>query len=252
MREGRVAGKRIVFIGGVTNIGAAAVRLLVREGASVMIGDLNVAAGQSLAAELGPAVRFMPLDVTHERDIAGLMEESAAWMGGLDALCQNAGLLRVATVDTMAVDDWDAVFAVNCRAQFLGAKYAVPHLKRAGGGTIVNMSSLAGKKGGPGRTAYSAAKAAVIGFSISLAAELAPEGIRVNAICPGWIDTPFNDPAIAIIGGRSDVEKMVTATVPLGRQGSPEEVAPTFVYLVSDESSYVTAQSFNIDGGFYS
>lgn len=250
--SGRVAGKRVLFIGGVTNIGAAAVRMLVREGARVMIADLNAAAGAQLVAELGPVVRFMQVDVTREDQIAALVAEAADWMGGLDALCQNAGLLRVGLIEEVSAEEWDRVFAVNCKAQFLAVKHAVPHLKASGQGSIVNMASLAGKKGGSGRTAYSASKGAVIAFGISLAQEMAPFGVRVNTLCPGWIDTPFNDPAVAIIGGATSLAQMVAATVPLGRQGEPREVAPLFVFLVSDESSYITAQSFNIDGGFYS
>jgi NAD(P)-dependent dehydrogenase (short-subunit alcohol dehydrogenase family) len=251
-RRARLEGKRVLFIGGVTNIGAASVRLLVEEGARVVIGDLNAQAGASLAAELGDSVRFVSVDVRSEASVAALVASAVDWLGGLDALCQNAGLLRVGAVEDFAAEDWDAVFAVNSRAQFFAVKHAVAHMKRAGGGSIVNMSSLAGKKGGPGRTAYSASKGAVIGFGASLAAELAPFGIRVNTLCPGWIDTAFNDPAVDIIGGKSAVEDMVTQTVPLGRQGTPEEVAPMFAFLVSEESSYITAQSFNIDGGFYS
>jgi NAD(P)-dependent dehydrogenase (short-subunit alcohol dehydrogenase family) len=155
-------------------------------------------------------------------------------------------------VDSFPADLWDQVYAVNVRAQFFGVKHAVPHLKRAGKGSIVNMSSLAGKHGGPGRAAYSSAKAAVIGMGNSLASELAPFGIRVNTLCPGWIDTPFNRPAIDFIGGDGAVDDMVRATVPMGRQGTPDEVAPIYVYLLSEESSYVTSQALIIDGGSYS
>lgn len=251
-RKGRAKGKRVLFIGGVTNIGAASVRLLVGEGARVMVGDLNREAGEALEKELGENVRFVPVDVRSEASVAALVAAAVEWMGGLDALCQNAGLLRVGKVEDFAADEWDAVFAVNCRAQFLAVKHAAPHLKKSGRGSIVNMSSLAGKKGGAGRTAYSASKGAVIGFGVSLAAELAPFGVRVNTLCPGWIDTPFNDPAVDIIGGKGVIADMVARGVPLGRQGTPEEVAPMFLFLVSDESSYITAQAFNIDGGSYS
>jgi NAD(P)-dependent dehydrogenase (short-subunit alcohol dehydrogenase family) len=249
---GRLAGKRVAFIGGVTNIGRAAVEALAAAGARIVVGDINREAGTALAASLGEAVTFDPVDVRSEEDVRRFIDAAAERLGGLDALCQNAGLLRSGWVTEFAADDWDAVFAVNVRAQFFGVKYAVPHLRAAGKGSIVNMSSLAGKHGGPGRAAYSAAKGAVIGMGASLAAELAADNIRVNTICPGWVDTPFNDPAVAIIGGADAVERMVKATVPLGRQGTPAEIAPIFVYLVSDESSYMTAQSIVIDGGSYS
>lgn len=248
----RLAGKRVLFIGGVTNIGRAAVSLMASQGARIVVGDLNEAAGHALVEELGGSVDFVQVDVRDEASVKRLVETAAERLGGLNALCQNAGLLRVGPVGEFSSEDWDAVFAVNMRAQFYAVKHAVPHLRAAGGGSIVNMSSVAGKKGGGGRTAYSASKGAVIAFSISLAAELADDKIRVNAVCPGWIDTPFNNPAIDIIGGMEVVEQMVNAGVLLRRQGIPEEVASVFAFLVSDESSYMTAQSIVVDGGYYS
>jgi dihydroanticapsin dehydrogenase len=140
---------------------------------------------------------------------------------------------------------------VNPRSCFLGAKYGVPYLRERGGGSIVNVSSLAGLKGGPGMTAYSASKGAIIAFTRALAEELAPDNIRANSVCPGWIDTPFNEPAIEFMGGRAQQEEMVQQTVPLKRQGRPEEIAPGILYLASDASSYVTGQELVIDGGFF-
>ena len=248
----RLDGKRILFIGGITNIGAAAVKRIVDEGGRVVVADLDAEAGPASVAGYGERATFVPVDVRDEASVAALVEVAVAWLGGLDGLCQNAGFLRAGPVESFPVGTWDAVYAVNVRAQFLGVKHAVAHLKAAGGGSIVNMSSLAGKRGGPGRAAYSSAKAAVIGMGNSLAAELAPFGIRVNTLCPGWIDTPFNRPAIDFIGGDRAVEAMVAATVPLARQGTPDEVAPMYVYLLSDESAYVTSQALIIDGGSYS
>lgn len=113
----------------------------------------------------------------------------------------------------------------------------------------MNVASIAGLKGGPGMTAYSASKGAIIAFTKALAAELGPEGIRVNSVCPGWIDTPFNQPAIDFMGGREKQEHIVTQTVPMGRQGIPDEIAPGIAYLASDASSYMTGQTLVIDGG---
>jgi dihydroanticapsin dehydrogenase len=248
----RLDDKRILFIGGITNIGAAAVKRIVAEGARVAVADIDADAGPASIEAYGDRALFVPVDVREEASVAALVDRAVDWLGGLDGLCQNAGLLRAGPVENFAAETWDAVYAVNVRAQFLGVKHAVPHLKAAGAGSIVNMSSLAGKHGGPGRAAYSSAKAAVIGMGNSLAAELAPFRIRVNTLCPGWIDTPFNRPAIDFIGGDDAVEAMVRATVPLGRQGTPDEVAPMFVYLLSDESAYVTSQALIIDGGSYS
>lgn len=248
----RLDGKRILFIGGISNIGAAAVKRIVAEGGRVVVADLDAENGPASVAPYGDRASFVQVDVRDEASVAALVAAAVDRLGGLDGLCQNAGYLRAGPVESFPVEAWDAVYAVNIRAQFLGVKHAVPHLKAAGAGSIVNMSSLAGKHGGPGRAAYSSAKAAVIGMGNSLAAELAPFRIRVNTLCPGWIDTPFNRPAIDFIGGDAAVEAMVKATVPLGRQGTPDEVAPMFVYLLSDESAYVTSQALIIDGGSYS
>jgi len=247
---GRLVGKRIIITGAVSNIGKEAVRGFVAEGARVVIGDRDDA-GAATAREFGDAAHFIKVDVTSEDSVRGLVEQGAAWLGGLDVLCQNAGLQHSGTVTEFDAAKWDALFAVNARAHFFGAKYAVPLLRKNGKGSIINTSSLAGKRGGPGMTAYSASKGAVIAFTTALAMELAGDNIRVNAICPGWVDTAFNQPAIDFMGGSAAQAKAVSAVVPLGRQAQPGEIAPMFVYLASDESSYMTAQAITIDGGVY-
>lgn len=245
---GRVQGKRIILTGAVSNIGRAAVEALVAEGARVVVGDTNVDAGRDLEVQV-PGVRFVRCDVTSEADVANLMEQGVSALGGLDALCQNAAVQPAGLVENFDGSVWDRTFAVNVRAQFLGAKYAIPHLRDAGGGSIVNTASTAGFRAGPGSTIYGASKGAVINFSKTLAVELAPSGIRVNAICPGWVDTPFNEASIAQMGGPEAQVKSVRSSVPLGRQGRPGEIAPAFVYLVSDEASYITGQTLILDGG---
>ncbi len=248
---GRLDKKRIIITGGVNNIGKEAARHFVAEGAKVVIGDINEAAGRATVAELGPGTHFVKVDVTDEASVRQLIESAVAWLGGLDVLCQNAGLQHSGAVTEFDAKRWDAIFAVNSRAHFFGAKHAIPHLRKSGKGSIINTASLAGKRGGPGMTAYSASKGAVIAFGTALAMELARDNIRVNTICPGWVDTPFNQPAIDFMGGRTQQEKVVKQIVPLGRQAIPSEIAPLFVYLASDESSYMTAQAITIDGGVY-
>ena len=174
------------------------------------------------------------------------------WLGGLDGLCQNAGVQYAGLVTDFPVEQWDHTFLVNVRSQFLGAKHAISHLRAAGGGSIVNTASTAGRRGGPGSTAYAASKAAVITYSATLAVELAPDLIRVNAICPGWVDTSFNQAVIDLMGGRDAQRQSVETFVPLKRQGTPADIAPMFVHLISDESSYTTAQAIMIDGGLTS
>lgn len=246
----RLKGKRIIITGAVSNIGKEAVRAFVAEGARVVIGDRD-AAGAKTAEEFGDSVSFVQVDVTKEDSVRNLISEGVKWLGGLDVLCQNAGLQHSGSITEFDAEKWDALFAVNSRGHFFGAKYAIPHLRASGKGAIINTSSLAGKRGGAGLVAYSASKGAVIAFTTALAMELAPDNIRVNAICPGWVDTAFNNPAINFMGGRESQEKVVSAIVPLGRQAVSSEIAPLFVYLASDESSYVTAQSITIDGGVY-
>lgn len=248
---GRLAGKRILLTGGVNNIGKEAATHFVREGARVVIGDIDEARGERTASELGASAHFLAVDVTQEDAVRKFVEQGAAWLGGLDVLAQNAGLQHSGFVTDFDASRWDALFAVNSRAHFFGAKYAVPHLRKAGKGSIINTSSLAGQRGGPGMTAYSASKGAVIAFSTALAMELAKDNIRVNVICPGWVDTAFNQPAINLMGGVEKQHEVVKAIVPLGRQAVASEIAPLFVYLASDESSYMTAQAITIDGGVY-
>lgn len=246
----RLKGKRIIITGAVSNIGKEAVRQFVAEGARVVIGDRD-AAGATTAAEFGAAVSFIQVDVTSEDSVRNLIEKGAEWLGGLDVLVQNAGLQHSGSVTEFDASKWDALFAVNARAHFFGAKYAVPLLRKNGGGSIINTSSLAGKRGGPGMTAYSASKGAVIAFTTALAMELAGDNIRVNAICPGWVDTAFNKPAIDFMGGSTAQTVAVESVVPMKRQAQSSEIAPMFVYLASDESSYMTAQAITIDGGVY-
>jgi NAD(P)-dependent dehydrogenase (short-subunit alcohol dehydrogenase family) len=248
---GRLAGKRIIITGAVNNIGREAAQQFITEGARVVVADIDAAAGRRTADELGSGAHFIKADVTKEEEVRDLIERGVAWLGGLDVLVQNAGVQHSGFVTDFDASKWDALFAVNARAHFFGAKYAIPHLRKSGKGSIVNTSSLAGKRGGPGMTAYSASKGAVIAFSTALAMELAKDNIRVNTICPGWVDTPFNQPAIDLMGGRTSQEAVVKSIVPLGRQAVPSEIAPLFVYLASDESSYMTAQAITVDGGVH-
>ena len=245
----RLQGKRIIITGAVSNIGKEAAKSFVDEGAKVVIGDINEKAGQQTAKEIG--AHFIKVDVTQEESVSDFVDSAVKELGGLDVLVQNAGLQRLGKVTDLATSDWDAIFAVNSRAHFFGAKYAVPHLRKSGRGSIINTSSLAGKRGGPGTTAYSSSKGAVIAFGTALALELAPDNIRVNTVCPGWVDTAFNEPAISFMGGRASQEEFVKRVVPLQRQGQSSEIAPLFVYLASDESSYLTAQAIIIDGGIF-
>ena len=250
----QLEGKVAIITGAATGIGRATALLFAGEGASVVIADVNEDDAQRTVANIedeGGSARFVQADVSEAEDVQALMERAAEEMGGIDVIVNNAGAQRSGAVTEFEESEWDLLMRVNPRSCFLGAKYGVPHLRERGGGSIVNVSSLAGLKGGPGMTAYSASKGAIIAFTRALAEELAPDKIRANSVCPGWIDTPFNEPAIEFMGGRAQQEEMVQQTVPLKRQGTPEEIAPGIMYLASDASSYVTGQELVIDGGFF-
>ena len=246
--------KVAIITGAATGIGRATALLFAKEGASVVVADINEDDAQRTVADIedkGGSARFVQTDVSEAEGVQALMERSAEEMDGIDVIVNNAGAQRSGAVTEFEESEWDLLMRVNPRSCFLGAKYGVPYLRERGGGSIVNVSSLAGLKGGPGMTAYSASKGAIIAFTRALAEELAPDNIRANSVCPGWIDTPFNEPAIEFMGGRAQQEEMVQQTVPLKRQGRPEEIAPGILYLASDASSYVTGQELVIDGGFF-
>lgn len=247
----RLKNKRIIVIGAATGIGRAAAAHAIAEGARVVIGDFAAEAGAAAAQELGPNCHFVRCDISDEASVKALFADAIAFLGGLDGLVNNAGLQKAGPVETFSVTDWDSLMGVNARGVFLTTREAIPHLKAAGGGSIVNTASLAAKRGGPGVGAYAASKGAVMAFTTACALELAGDNIRANSICPGFIDTPFNNPAIAFLGGREAQEKLVKTWVPLGRQATPEEIAPLYTFLLSDESSYVTAQAYSVDGGVY-
>lgn len=215
----------------------------------MVIADINDAGANALANELGAAASSVHCDVRSEESVARAVEQAGQRLGGLDTLVCFAGLMRVGSVDTFPAATWDEVFAVNVRGTFFAARHAAGAIRRAGGGSIITTASLAGFRAAPGMTAYGAAKGAVIAFSTTLALELAPDKIRVNCVCPGWIDTPFNDPAIALMGGTQPHAEIVRRAIPLGHQGTPADVAPTYVFLASEESHYITAKSFMADGG---
>lgn len=247
----QMTGKRVVMTGGAANIGRSSALLLASHGARLVIGDVDERGATetvSMIEDAGGSASFVETDVTDSTAMKQLIDSAAEQLGGLDVGFFNAGLQRSGGVTVFSEEDWDALFEVNPRHCFLGAKYLVPHLLGTGG-SIVFTASLAAIKGGPGLTGYSASKGAIVGFGKALAAELAPDKIRVNTICPGWIDTPFNQPAIDFMGGRESQESTVRQVVPLGRQGVPEEIASGVLFLASDASSYMTGQILVIDGG---
>lgn len=248
----RLSGKRALLIGAATGIGRAAARDFAREGAAIIIADLNFVEAEATAAAIraeGGKATAVGCDVRDEQSVKAVVEGAEKSLGGLDTLVFLAGLQRVGNIDTFDAQTWDALFDVNVRGTFFAIKYASEAIKRAGGGAIITTSSLAGLRGAAGMTAYAAAKGAVIAFTVAIAQELAPFNIRVNSVLPGWIDTPFNGPSIELMGGAAAHAEVVRRIVPLGRQGTPEEVSPIYVFLASEEARYITAKPMLVDGG---
>lgn len=249
---GRLDGKVAVITGAASGIGAATAVRFCQEGAAVVVADLNEAGGHAVVTQCvaeGAKACYQRTDVTQERDIKTLMERALDEYGRLDVVFNNAGLGgALGTIEDIAVEDWDRTQAVLLRGVFLGIKHAVPLLRRNGGGSIISTASVAGVRGGAGPHAYSAAKAAVINLTRTVAIEVAKDHIRVNCICPGGINTPLISTRIP--GGEGVAEQLLAAIQPIPRSGTPEDIAAMALYLASDEASFVTGAAMVVDGGF--
>jgi len=248
---GKLDGKVAVITGAASGIGRATAARFAGEGASVVIGDLNTEGGESAVRECkengGNAV-FQKTDVSAEADVKSLVERAVKEFGRLDIIYNNAGLGgAVGPIEEMTVENWDKSLAILLRSVFLGMKYSVPQLRKAGGGSIISTASVAGLRGGAGPHPYSAAKAAVINLTRSVALEVGKDKIRVNCICPGGINTPllYN----MIPGGKQVTEQFLAHIQPIQRAGRPEDIAAMALFLASDDSEWATGQAFVIDGG---
>lgn len=237
-RMGRVESKVVLISGGARNIGGASARMLVAEGAKVVIGDLLDDEGKALADELGDSARYVHLDVTSEEDWASAVAFTVAEFGKLDVLFNNAGIFNGGQLQRYRTTQWQEMLDVNLTGAFLGIRAAADALIAAGGGSIINTSSIEGLRGTPWAHGYVASKWGLTGLTKSVAMELAPHGIRCNSLHPGRISTPATDQM---------PEDLIP--IPLGRPGRPEEVAAFVVFLASDESSFATGSEFVVDGG---
>ncbi|EAR49529.1 short chain dehydrogenase [Oceanicola granulosus HTCC2516] len=252
-----LAGRRVAITAGAGGIGLAIARLLAAQGARLAICDVDPDALDTAAAELGAEVALLA-DVADERPVEVFFRETAARLGGLDALVNNAGIAGpTAGVEEIDLDSWQRCLDVGLTGQFLCTRAAVPMLRAAGGGAIVNMSSAAGRFGYAFRTPYAAAKWGVIGFTQSLAKELGPDDIRVNAILPGIVEGPRIDGVIAARAAQTgvSVEAMraeYVGRVSLRRMTPPEDVAAMAAFLISDAGRNLSGQSFPVDGNLES
>ncbi|MDA1189105.1 MAG: glucose 1-dehydrogenase [Chloroflexi bacterium] len=249
--DGKVAlitGAANAVPGEMMGLGGATAWLFAREGASVVIADINQKEGQRSVAALredGHNALFVKLDVSSEPGWQAVVKATVAEFGRLDVLVNNAGVGILATVEETTVELWDAHMDTHAKGAFLGSKHAIPHMRKQGGGSIVNISSIHGLTGSPTLAAYHAAKGAVRIFTKAAAIQYAKENIRVNSVHPGYVMTPMTEPGFSI----PEVMKAVMSRIPLARLGTPDEIANAILYLASDESSYVTGSELVVDGG---
>ena len=249
---GRLAGKVALITGAGHGQGAAAARLFASEGASVGVADIDGDRAAEVAQDVvraGGRATAIAVDVSDEAGVRSMVGAAMGAFGALHVLYNNAGVLIPGTIEELDRAAWDRLFAVNVVGPFLCSKTAVPYILSSGGGAIVNTASTAGLVGEAGMAGYCATKGAVVNLTRAMALDYARSGIRVNCICPGWVETGFNDPVIERIGGREEVDGLIETFVPLGRQGSAEEIAAVALFLASDEASLVTGHIFVADGG---
>lgn len=238
---GRLEGKVAIITGAARGQGEAEARLFVAEGARVLLADIRDEEGEAVAADLGDAAAYVHLDVTDAAQWEAAVAHAEERFGPVSVLVNNAGILHFAAIDRTDPEDFERVLRVNVHGVFLGIRAVTPSMVRAGGGSIVNISSTAGLQGLPSLGAYVASKWAVRGLTKTAAMDLGPKGIRVNSVHPGGIDTPM------VAGTPADAPFYKRLPVP--RMGRPEEAARAVLFLASDESSYVTGAELAVDGG---
>src|SRR6267378_2574972 len=248
----QLSGKVAVITGAASGIGRATALLFAREGAALALADLNIDAGQRVVDQItksGERAFFEGIDVTRAADCQRLVERAIREFGRIDILFNNAGIIRRATVLDLSEDDWDRVMAVNVKSIYLLSREVIPHMRKAGGGTIINTASGWGLTGGAKAAVYCASKGAVVLLTKAMAVDHGPQQIRVNCICPGDTDTGMLREEARQLGEKNSRFLAEAAKRPLGRVGAPEDIAQAALYLASDASSFVTGTALVVDGG---
>lgn len=244
---GLVDGKAALVTGGGSGIGRATVLALAREGARVLVADLDDELGEAVAKEAGGETRFVRTDVTGEEDVRAMVAAALEAFGRLDCAVNNAGITGgMGLVQDVSLEAWSRTLLVNLTGVFLCLKHEIPALRAGGGGAVVNVASGAGVIAVPGLSPYCASKHGVLGLTKTAAVENAATGVRVNALCPGSTDTPMLRSAMQ---GNPQLEKLILGNTPAGRLGRAEEVAEAALWLCSDRASFVNGEAMLVDGG---
>lgn len=241
-----------IVTGAGSGIGRASAEILAREGAQVVVIDLNADKALETVAQVraaGGRAEALSLDVTDETRLAGVISDIASRYGRIDILHNHAGAQVAGDLESVDIAGFDYSWSLNVRAHFLASRFVAPIMKAQKKGVILNTSSSSGVLYDREMIAYTTTKHAVIAMTRQMAGDYARFGIRVNALCPGWVDTPFNGPFIAQMGGRNAIEAYIAEKVPLGRWADVSEIAEPILFLVSDRSSYMTGQILVVDGG---
>lgn len=241
----RLAGKIAIITGGGRGIGAGITQRFAEEGAKVAIVQRNSPPDKMLNRR----IIHVKADLSSSKEIASAVQTVVERLGGLDILVNNAGIMFEKTIDETTEADWDQMMDINLKAPFILTKAAIPHLRKRGGGTIVNIGSIEGLASNPGHPAYSASKAGIHGFTGAVAVDHGHEGIRCNAIAPGWINSDLSDAYIDSMADSDRVRRELLVMHPVGRLGEPRDVGNLAVWLASEDSAFVTGQVYVIDGG---
>ena len=240
--------KVALITGAAQGIGKAVTLVLARHGADVVVADVNIEKAQETAREveaLGRAAMAVRVDVTHLEDVEKMVAAAMQRFGKIDILVNNAGIARDKLILRMTEEDWDTVLNVNLKGTFNCTKAVIKHMSKQRSGKIVNIASVVGMMGNPGQANYSASKAGVIGLTKTVAREFAARGINVNAIAPGYIQTPMTE--VLPEKAKEELKRLI----PMERLGQPEDVAHAVLFLVSETSSYITGNILNVNGGIY-